>query len=32
MMSLDGMKPECVTPAKEHNLKLPVLGRFLTEA
>jgi predicted AlkP superfamily pyrophosphatase or phosphodiesterase len=31
MISLDGMKPEYVTHAKEHNLKLPVLERFLTD-
>lgn len=31
MISLDGMKPEYVTHAKEHNLSLPVLERFLTE-
>lgn len=30
MISLDGMKPEYVTHAKEHNLHLPVLQRFLT--
>jgi predicted AlkP superfamily pyrophosphatase or phosphodiesterase len=29
MISLDGMKPEYVTQAKEHNLHLPVLERFL---
>jgi hypothetical protein len=31
MISLDGMKPEYVTHAKEHNLKLPVLERFLAD-
>lgn len=31
MISLDGMKPEYVTHAEEHNLKLPVLRRFLTD-
>lgn len=31
MISLDGMKPEYVTHAKEHNLKLPVLERFLVD-
>ncbi len=30
MISLDGMKPEYVTQAKEHNLKLPVLEHFIT--
>ena len=31
MISLDGMKPEYVTHATEHNLKLPVLQRFLAD-
>jgi predicted AlkP superfamily pyrophosphatase or phosphodiesterase len=31
MISLDGMKPEYVTHARKHNLKLPVLERFLAE-
>jgi predicted AlkP superfamily pyrophosphatase or phosphodiesterase len=31
MISLDGMKPEYVTRAKEHDLKLPVLERFLAD-
>ncbi|MEI9978485.1 MAG: ectonucleotide pyrophosphatase/phosphodiesterase [Edaphobacter sp.] len=31
MISLDGMKPEYVSHAKEHGLKLPVLERFLAE-
>ena len=31
MISLDGMKPEYVTHAREHQLHLPVLERFLTE-
>ena len=32
MISVDGMKPEYVTQAKQHGLTLPVLGRFLTHA
>jgi len=31
MISLDGMKPEYVTHAREHQLHLPVLERFLAE-
>lgn len=31
MISIDGMKPEYVTQADEHGLKLPTLRRFLTE-
>lgn len=31
MISLDGMKPEYVTRADEHGLKLPTLRRFLIE-
>src|ERR1700761_5721758 len=31
MISLDGMKPEYVTHADEHNLKIPVLRKFLTQ-
>jgi len=31
MISIDGMKPEYVTQAKDHNLNLPVLTRFLSE-
>lgn len=31
VISLDGMKPEYVTRAEEHGLKLPTLRRFLTE-
>ena len=31
MISLDGMKPEYVTRAREHDLKLPVLERFLAD-
>lgn len=30
MISIDGMKPEYVTQAREHHLKLPVLEEFLT--
>ncbi len=31
MISVDGMKPEYVTHAREHNLKLPVLEQFLED-
>jgi hypothetical protein len=31
MISVDGMKPEYVTQAREHNLRLSVLERFLAE-
>lgn len=31
MISIDGMKPEYVTHAEEHNLKIPVLRKFLTQ-
>ncbi len=31
LISVDGMKPEYVTHAAEHNLKLPTLTRFVTE-
>ena len=31
LISIDGMKPEYVTKADEHGLKLPVLRRFLTQ-
>jgi predicted AlkP superfamily pyrophosphatase or phosphodiesterase len=31
MISIDGMKPEYVTHADEHGLKIPTLRRFLTE-
>jgi predicted AlkP superfamily pyrophosphatase or phosphodiesterase len=31
MISIDGMKPEYVTQASQHHLKLPVLERFLTQ-
>jgi len=31
LISIDGMKPEYVTQAAQHGLKLPVLRRFLTE-
>jgi predicted AlkP superfamily pyrophosphatase or phosphodiesterase len=31
MISIDGLKPEYVTHADEHGLKIPTLRRFLTE-
>jgi predicted AlkP superfamily pyrophosphatase or phosphodiesterase len=31
LISIDGMKPEYVTHADEHNLKIPVLRLFLTQ-
>lgn len=31
MISIDGMKPEYVTHADEHNLKIPTLRRFITQ-
>lgn len=31
MISIDGLKPEYVTHAAEHGLKIPTLRRFLTE-
>ncbi len=31
MISVDGMKPEYVTQADQHGLKIPVLRRFLTQ-
>jgi predicted AlkP superfamily pyrophosphatase or phosphodiesterase len=31
MISIDGLKPEYVTHASDHGLKLPTLRRFLTE-
>jgi predicted AlkP superfamily pyrophosphatase or phosphodiesterase len=31
MISIDGLKPEYVTHASEHKLKIPILRRFLTE-
>jgi predicted AlkP superfamily pyrophosphatase or phosphodiesterase len=31
MISIDGLKPECVTQAAEHGLRVPTLRRFLVE-